>query len=268
MITVTNPKVAGFAPVWAAFRGFSLLFDNPGHGLTPMQGSPDFLTLDCDCSDPQLKLYRAFVAALQDMGQLVNTYLFCPLPSPSYHVTAWDGLNDRNVQNVSLAHRSDAQNLLKGLPDSLSSSSRFTTSSSGDALAMTMDCNIVFRFWELDIWGNSALVARLTLDDEDSEPCYQRIEAQRSWLGEEFRKRFGVTTRGRAFSPHVTLGYFANKEGGELATPQIDSWTDIVKDKVGTATINFESVGLYGFTDMATYLGRRQRLPMRIDRDW
>jgi hypothetical protein len=37
MVTITNTKIAGVdGPRWAPFRGFSLLFDNPGDGVLPM----------------------------------------------------------------------------------------------------------------------------------------------------------------------------------------------------------------------------------------
>jgi hypothetical protein len=38
VITVTNAKVGGFVPQWAAFRGFSILFDNPGDSLSSTNG--------------------------------------------------------------------------------------------------------------------------------------------------------------------------------------------------------------------------------------
>ncbi len=30
MFNVTNAKIAGFLPRWASFRGFTILFNNPG----------------------------------------------------------------------------------------------------------------------------------------------------------------------------------------------------------------------------------------------
>lgn len=35
MITITNNKIAGLVPVWATFKGFSLLFDNPSECFQP-----------------------------------------------------------------------------------------------------------------------------------------------------------------------------------------------------------------------------------------
>src|SRR5438876_12331769 len=97
MITITNPKVAGFVPRWAPFRGFSLHYDNPGHSLTR---SGDRLDLNCDVeADPELVFYRRLRESLEDLAPdlLMNTYLFCPLPPASYHVTGRDGGNDGTV---------------------------------------------------------------------------------------------------------------------------------------------------------------------------
>src|SRR5438874_2339771 len=62
MITITNEKVAGFDPRWATFRGFSLLFDNPGHSLTP---AGEWLNLTCAVdTDPDLAFYKALRESL------------------------------------------------------------------------------------------------------------------------------------------------------------------------------------------------------------
>ncbi|MCZ6679696.1 MAG: hypothetical protein O7E52_20900 [Candidatus Poribacteria bacterium] len=57
-----------------------------------------------------------------------------------------------------------------------------------------------------------------------------------------------------SYDPHVSLGYFANKEHAELATPQIEKWTDAFKKETSGQTITSGSNSLYGFTDMATFL--------------
>jgi hypothetical protein len=62
VITVTNAKVRGFLPEWAAFRGFSILFDTPGDTLQYTNGY-DLLVCDVD-RDPLLDFYRTLRDAL------------------------------------------------------------------------------------------------------------------------------------------------------------------------------------------------------------
>ena len=104
MITITHDKILGFTPRWAPYNGFSLLFDNPDNGFSPLGGVGGFdipMKLDSVPSDPALILYQVFIDALNniDINLLTNTYLFCPLPPSTYHVTVWDGLNVGNISD-------------------------------------------------------------------------------------------------------------------------------------------------------------------------
>ena len=117
MFSITNEKVAGFTPRWATFRGFSILFDPPGAGLLP---SGNRLDLACDvAADPALGFYKRLRDSLTrlDPDRLTATYLFCPLPPPSYHVTVWDGGNDGNVGEVDGDARREMEDWLAGLPE-------------------------------------------------------------------------------------------------------------------------------------------------------
>jgi len=257
MITVTNDKVAGFEPRWAPYRGFSLLFDNPGHGVSPM--GKGLLRLACaPGTDPDLHLYQGFVDCLDEIGRdlLIRTYLFCPLPPASYHVTAWDGLNDGNVQQVAPGHRPGLEEFLDGLPGTLLTHAAFTARAEGSPLVTGNAFAMRFTFKALRKWGNRVLVARLKAADEDSERALARMVEERNHLCAWFGERFGVQMRTR-YAPHVSLGYFANAECAELATPQIDRWTDLFREGVGGRTIAFNSISLYGFTDMVTFVKKR-----------
>ena len=99
------------------------------------------------------------------------------------------------------------------------------------------------------------LAARLAPADQDSEREFERIVDDREALSARFREQFEIKMR-RGYSPHVTLGYFANEEYGELATSRITSWTESLKKEVGHLAIPFSSISLYGFTDMATFFKR------------
>ena len=100
LFEITNDKIAGLVPRWASFRGFSLLFDNPGPGLSTLARGLD--KIDCDIDAHRgVGLYRGLATALAEIGHdlLLNAYLLCPLPTCSYHVTVWDGINDGNVDS-------------------------------------------------------------------------------------------------------------------------------------------------------------------------
>jgi hypothetical protein len=100
-------------------------------------------------------------------------------------------------------------------------------------------------------WGNRVLVARLEPADIESRDEFGRIIADRNDLSVRFQEHFGFKITD--YSPHVSLGYFANKEYAELATPQIDRWIGLCEKEAGDLTVAFGSVSLYGFTDMATF---------------
>ncbi|MBV9848543.1 MAG: hypothetical protein JO250_02530, partial [Armatimonadetes bacterium] len=217
MFTITNPKVAGFLPRWARFRGFSILFDSPGDCLTP---SGERLDLACDVdADAELGFYRSLRDSLSRLNPnlLTATYLFCPLPPPSYHVTAWDGGNDGNVARVVPEHRPKLEHLLAGLPDALVQPHELTELASASPLVRRRDWNIRFRFERPAIWGNEVLVAHLTPIDS-SRAAFQEFTEERRRLTVAFRQAFGIGPSDN-YTPHVSLGYFANREGAQLAIP-------------------------------------------------
>ncbi len=257
MIPIANRKIEGLEPRWASFRGFSLLFDNPGSSFLPMNESAQEKLSKINCcvdKNPELRLYKGFTEALSEIGKdlLSNTYLFCPLPSYSYHVTVWDGLNDDNVQNAGDNHRPKLENLLESLPHALLTDKTFTREIYDSPLITRKDWSVTFEFDELDIWGNQVLVARLKPADADSEKKLNRIVEDRAHLSLSFEQQFNVKMR-TGYSPHVSLGYFANREYAELATSQIENWTRLVSKKVDNLAITFSSISLYCFTDMVTF---------------
>jgi hypothetical protein len=252
MIVITNRKIAELEPRWAPFSGFSLLFDNPGESLSPL--SANLLKLDCSETAPELQLYSRLAGTLDRIGRdlLVNTYLLCPLPFYSYHVTVWDGLNDANAAQVLPQHQAELSDFLQGLPGSLLTDERFTAQASDSLLVRRRDWAIKFKFDVLYKWDNRALVALLAPADEDSESKLRTIVVGREGLTTGLQEQFGVRTTG-GFAPHVTLGYYANREHAEHSTPQIDRWSELIQEEAGDLTITFRTIGLYGFTDMVTF---------------
>jgi len=248
VFSITNEKVAGFTPRWAGFRGFSILFDNPGDCLT-LAGPCLHLTCDVE-ADPALGFYRALRDSLACLNPdlLTAAYLFCPLPPPSYHVTVWDGANDGNVALVASDQRLALERPLLALPDALAQSQEMTAPALASPLVLH-DWDIAFRFDRLAVRG--ALVARLSPTEASLEAFGQFVEERRR-LNASFYEAFGIRAS-ENYTPHVSLGYFANREGAQLATPCLREWDALFAERMQSLTLSFRRASLYGFTDMATF---------------
>ncbi len=252
MITITNPKVAGFVPRWAPFRGFSLLFDNPGSSLTR---SGDRLELNVDVlADPELAFYRRLRDSLEslDLDLLIRTYLFCPLPPSSYHVTVWDGGNDGNLAQVFGSQRAKLEALLAGLPGSLSQPNELVEMAASSPLVREQRWKIGFQFDRLVNWGNSVIVARLRPADAMSTETLSELVEERRRLTSRFRDLFGIGPS-ETYSPHVSLGYFANREAAQFSVPCLEGWNGLFEERMQGITLLLSRVGVYGFTDMASF---------------
>lgn len=252
MITITQPKVQGFWPRWAPFGGFSLLFDNPGRSLAPFEKG--LSKLDCQPeTEPQQDFYRRLTVGLDKIGVdgLINSYLFCPLAPYSYHTTVWDGLNDGNAAAVGAAQQRPLRDYLGQLPHSFTTESIFTEDIAASPL-ITAKWEIQFKLDHVAKWGNVGLVAVLATADDTSAVCLAELKQARHELYSLFEERFGLTLQSD-YTPHVSLGYFANHEQAELASPHVNSWHDIIEQEVADSTITYHSISPYGFTDMITF---------------
>jgi hypothetical protein len=252
MITINNSKVAGFAPRWAYYRGFSLFFDSPGQSLTRVG---ERLDLNCDVdADPELTFYKALRDTLNllDVDRLVNTYLFCPLPSYSYHVTLWAGATDGNLARVKAERRAEVEAFLASLPEGLGNGGEVTGIPERSPLVTRRDWNLRFRLGRLENWGDSALVARLTPADAASNGVFERLSEERQRLNTVYREAFGIS-RSDAFTPHVSLGYFANEVDGHKTVSHLPEWDRLFQKQMAGLTLDFSQASVYGFTDMATF---------------
>ncbi len=252
MITITNRRVAGFSPRWRAFRGLTLLFDNPGKSLAEWQG---FELVACNvASDPALEFYRALRGGLEEIGvdMLTETYLFCPLTPASYHVTACDCVNDGNAAEVHARYQPELTKLLAELPAALGQSNTFTDLPAASELITNRNWGIRFHFDRLFKWANIGIVACLRPADEEAAERLQRFTAARHQLNTRFHQALGAGAND-TYIPHVTLGYFANTQAAQLATPCMDDWSASMAARVGDLTLAFDRVSLYGFTDLETF---------------
>ena len=251
MITITQNKIAGFEPRWASFAGFSMLFDNPGDSLT-VDG--DLAKITCaPAAHGPLALYSGLEKALEELDRdlLIRTYLFCPLPPSSYHVTVWDGINVDNIWSVNPAVRSAWSAFLNGLAPSLKTPPDSMEVVTRSALR-NWSSSISFQFEKLTLWGNQVLVARLRPVEEASERSLTDLSALRKQLSETAGGKLGVNFS-RSYSPHVTLGYFANQEHAQIAHARMEHWTERFTAKLRGSIITYASLDIYGFPDMASF---------------
>ena len=252
MFLITNPKISGFTPQWAQFKGFSILFDNPSDRLLLFDENRDLKLLSCDIASEELEFYKSLNQTLTLFPEMPSTYLFCPLPFHSYHVTLWDGINDANVQDVSRKYRFDAEDLLEDFPNSFLKGNEFFRIDE-QPLTISMEEPIEFQFDKLVKWGNVCLVARLKPANSQSQATLHKVEEERKGLIQKYKEHFGLETCWPSYAPHVSLGYFANKELAELSTSMIDCWNEGFLSNTNGQTITFTSNSLYGFNNMATF---------------
>ncbi|MFS0906663.1 hypothetical protein AB3N02_26945 [Priestia aryabhattai] len=253
MFIVTNPKVKGFVPEWSQFKGFSILFDNPADVLLPLGEDKKLKVLTCDKEFKELSLYKQLHETLSLFPELSTTYLLCSLPFHSYHVTLWDGINDANLQDISYEYRFAAEDLVKHLPYSLLQENEFLSINS-EFLNIKMDKATEFKFDKLTQWGNTVLAARLKPANTHSEKMLHELEQARNHLIKIYKDDIGIETCEFSYAPHVTLGYFANKELAELSNSRIEHWNEQFLIHTSGHTITFKSNSLYAFIDMATFI--------------
>jgi hypothetical protein len=252
MLTLTNDKIAGFEPRWAPFRGFSLLFDNPDDSFARTGARLDLAGAD---RARGASFYRDLHGSVSRLGRdfLLNTSLLCLLPPGSYHVTVADGVNDGNVNGLAEEYRPSVRELLAGLPDSLGRAHVLTDLFLSSPLVADWDEEVRLQLGALANWSDISVVAELVPADPASASALGRLTAERARLLQACRERFGLATAdpGR-FVPHVTLGYFANREWARGLSPRLPEWLSALAGEL-LGFLSFRRVSLYGFTDMASF---------------
>jgi hypothetical protein len=227
------------------------LFDGPASALRPENGLE---ILDCDVdNDPALRLFAQVARGVSQLNpdRLLQTYGFCALPFPSYHITAFDVANVADLGRCRAEVRDALQLTFDVLPDPSAFDAEFLTSATSSELAVT-EWNLAFGYKGLHRWGRVLAVELSPLD----ETAYRRFFDARASLSRSYLEGFGFGAK-ESFTPHISLGYFMNLEGAELATPRLAEWDKVLRETIGSTTITFPTVSLYGFTDMATFLRRQ-----------
>ena len=271
---VTHKKIIDCSPRWRRYPGLSLLFDNPEGSWAP-DGS--LWRLD---TSPDVMFYQAVDEAVT-ASRLRALEGLCWLPFASLHVTALDTVHVGNVAELPPALQPEARRYLNRLPGSIRSASTpespapkspapeshkrpvpeqpapkqpaFVTDLQSSALTET-HWPLAFEADQLVIWGASALALRLR-PAPGTEAAYQQFTRAREALRQSYAERLGVAARA-PYEPHVTLGYFAHPQAARHAQQAggLGTVSSALRDKTAGATrLQLARVGLYGFTDMATF---------------
>lgn len=255
MLTISAQKIAGFTPRWAPFPGFSLLFDIGGDSY---RREGDLEVLACDASsDPALEFYRRVYEGFAkfDLDQLLQTYLFCSLPPASYHVTAYDVANIADLPGCRSEWLDPLRSLLTEVPSG-------SWSPENPILAPAVESSLAREVWKLrlcygklNMFGRGGIALHLKAADEESSLTLERFREARASLSASYRERFGMGA-GPRFTPHVSIGYFANAEGGELASSHLAEWDACLREYVGDEVLTFQTASLHAFTTMETFIRR------------
>ncbi|MFN3371945.1 MAG: hypothetical protein ACK44M_00090 [Chloroflexus sp.] len=249
MLTIANPKIAGFAPRWATYRGLTILFDNVG-----LRRDGPWLRLECALDAiPEYTLYRGLRAAICTLNTdlLLRRYLFCALPPATYHVTLWDGPNDGNAEQALPHARQRIADLLLDIPGALSHGNLISGTIAGSPLIRRRGWQVGFTVRRLVIAQHAALIALLEPTPTTNEVFSLLVELRSGW-NTTFRNRFGIAAY-EPYVPHVTLGYFADPALAAEAEAELPIWEELVLRHTAGTSITFSSASLYGMLDMVTF---------------
>lgn len=233
-IEITNPKLESLEPRWARFRGFSLLFENPA-------------------DDDGRALYRALEDGIAERvgDPLVTELGLCPLPPESYHVTVWDGVNDGNLAQVVPEYRAAWEAFLHAIPRLSFPDDLFREIRASTLLACP-DWNLRLRCEQIENWNHISVVARLGPADAGSAVALQRLAEARTELSQVHDAKFGVQPY-PDYTPHITLGYFANAALAAQSAPAVARWNAALLDQTAGLVLPFHRIRPSIFTDMASF---------------
>ena len=231
MVPITNPKLSGLEPRWAPFRGFSIVFDPPE-------------------DDGFFHALRTGVAALANDALIADFYLRL-LPPASFHVTAWDGVNDGKLDEVVPEHRAAWKRFLEASPAKPFPEDLFRDVQASELLTCP-DWDLRLRCARIENWSGVSLVAHLEPADAQTAARLARLRAARDALSEAFGRRFGVRPH-PDYEPHVTLGYFANAELAATAGPAVERWDAALRAGLAGRILELRRLHLSVFSDMTSF---------------
>jgi hypothetical protein len=95
------------------------------------------------------------------------------------------------------------------------------------------------------------LAARLEPAGTVSRIALERVHRARTELADDLWTQLGLRTQ--AWRPHVSLGYFPNRDAADAATAMLPRWNQALTAG-RRSPIALDSAAVYGFTDMVSFL--------------
>ncbi len=249
-----DPPVYVPQPLWQPFPGFSFLFDNPGASLQRHERH-ELLHVGEDCIK-NIDLYEKITEAVKriDPAALAQRFLFFALPSNTYHVTVWDGVNKGNVERLDPDSRRQFDHCFaQGIDGVIRNWPPFDECSDYPGVFDSIG-SIRFRYKGLRSRGSTVLVVDLEADQDDDESCrvLEEIIERRQHLDEMFAN-YGKPEN-YMLRPHVAIGYFSDSHlGGKALYQHMDTWMSVFDQVVKGSVIEFGNISLYAFLNMITY---------------
>lgn len=260
MNNLANSKIESLTPKWSQFFGMSLLFDNPGNSLRLVEktGNHEILQIDCSLEIP---FYRSIKQCLDELSPSLpgNDYLFCRLPYNSYHITVNDLAHKENLLDFNPASRRGFSGIFSKYPHSLQQALELSPFLQHNEMITKKDWGINFQVNYLTIWGGKVLVVCLKPAGEESKEKFQKLEKFRNEVNTLFQEAHGYSRDIRdTYSIHLSLGYMGNQNYGRKFKAILEKWNDHFQKRMIDETgkplaIEFNSISLYGFTDMVTF---------------
>ena len=251
-----RPPVYVPEPIWQPFPGFSFLFDNPGKSLSVNNG---YVKIEVDygaLNQRDLDLYTNIAKAVEiiDPTALAQLFQFFALPSSTYHVTVWDGVNKGNMKWLGDESKKVFEECFAaGVASVLRAWPPFKGAREYASWFRGTD-PIRLYYNGLRARGTTVLVVELTPDpmDKASVQALADIRKRRAELDSYFTN-YGKPEN-HSLIPHVAVGYFANSDLGRSAMfQQMDTWMAAFDEKLRGCYIEFQTIDLYAFVDMVTY---------------
>lgn len=247
MHKVTNEKIgsvamSGSSVTWKFFPGWSLLFDNP------VEFSERW-NIAAECP-----FYQAIDQVLDEIGKqhLFEHHGLCLTPLESYHATYWDGLNPKVLQEPEFRRKKELVRMLRSLGQRSSFPSRWLQRIEGAIKEANTILPISFVAGKFVESGRDGMYVSLQPKRQVDVDNLGHLEAVRAQLASWASDAWGWAYR-HHLRPHVTVGYFANLLSGVAVTGELDHWNQILLKNTKGHSIEFDSISLYRFNDMASF---------------
>lgn len=238
---ITQPKLHSLIPDWAAFHGYSLLFDDAQAGQAAQ----------CAGRADMLAAFDRIGQALDDLGRdaLMQRALLCLLPTASYHVTLADLVHQGNAPKVRPEAAGPAATLLDHARSGPQSGLPPLLARAGLRAGLAHPAPLTLTVRGIDMRGNRALVLDLTGGSPADDAALDVLRQWRSRLLARLQAVTGLPPTD--WRPHLTLGYFANPN---LVPPDMaaDLQRRLAPALVGLR-LPVDQVSLYGFSSMTRF---------------